>query len=359
MKRIWIIVLMSIIFKTNYAQNESISISIPETYELSNIILAITPYTLDENSFEVAKGTQYYNNVLTHFMNYSNHPLIQKVNYSLEKWDYYLSFRTDAYGFIIDENEKLVRIIDFRTQSDRNEFENNLALVEDFIKISGFREFYKNHQPYYDSILNLYSKNEMILEMIAFLKKEFPLIPNQIQNTFAIVVSPLVNRMNCHRIINNIPTDFISLPNYVLYPNKSGNISKKALASGIHMLFTETSHGFINPTTDDFEKIVKQKFDSSKWDKNSGYDEYEFGVFNEYMTWAVYDLFIYKYFPEIAEEVCEKWAKQNEARGFIASRHFNKKLLELYQNKNDDETIRDLYPKLLNWCSDFQKDLSN
>jgi hypothetical protein len=357
MKRIWIIVLMSLIFRTNYAQNESISISIPETYELSNIILAITPYALDSNSFEVAKNTQYYEDVLSHFMKFSNHPLIQKVNYSLEKWDYYLSFRTDAYGFKINENNKLVRIIDFKILSKRNEFEDNLALVEDFMIKSNFREFYKNHKHYYDSILDKYSKNEMIPEMITFLKKEFPLETNKIQNSFAIVASPLINRMNCHANINNIPTDFISLPNYVLYGNVSGNINNKELALGIHLLFTEIDHGFVNPTTEYFGKEVKKKFNAQKWNNESGYEEYEFGVFNEYMTWAVYDIFIHEYFPDIAESVCEKWAIQNTTRGFKASSQFNKKLLELYRNKNKNETIRDLYPKLLDWCSDFQKDI--
>lgn len=358
-KKLLTIIISCIIIQLNYAENELITISIPETYELSNIILAITPYTLDDNSFEVAKGTQYYSDVLSHFMQYSDHPLIQKVNYSLDKWDYYLSFRTDAYGFKIDKNDKLVRIIDFKTILNRNEFEDNIDLIEDFIKKSGFREFYKNHKTYYDSILNIYSKNEMIPEMINFLKKEFPLPSKKIHNSFSIVASPLVNRMNCHLTIANIPTDFISLPNYVLYGSKSIQINKKELASGIHMLFTETDHGFVNPTTQDFRKLIRKKFDASKWDKESGYSEYEFGVFNEYMTWAVYDIYVYKNFPDIAESVCEKWAKQNETRGFIASRQFNRKLLELYQNKNDNETIRDLYPKLLNWCNDFQKKIIN
>lgn len=336
-------------------RTELVNVAIPEAYELANIILAITPYTLDANSFEVAKDTKYYNDVLSHFMKYSKHPLIEKVNYSIEKWDYYLSFRTDAYAFYIN-GDKLERMFKFRTQNDRNEFEDNLALVEDFMRISDFRDFYNKHKPYYDSITDIYSKTQMLPEILTFLKKEFPSGNNYQKPTFSIIASPLVNRMNCHRDVNEIPTDFISLPNFILYGNLSAKPSDNDIAQGIHMLFTETDHGFVNPTTIDFGKKVKRNFNAVVWDKNSGYNNYEYGVFNEYMTWAVYDLFVHIYFPQVAEGICDKWARQNETRGFIYSNIFNKKMIELYKSKKNNETIVDLYPLILEWCAEFQKE---
>ena len=350
--RLLIMLLLFVNFCFAQKQKELINIAIPETYELSNIILAITPYTLDANSFEVAKGTKYYGEVLSHFMKYSKHPLIEKVNYSIEKWDYYLSFRTDAYSFDIDKN-KLIRKFNFKAQDDRNEFENNIDLVEDFMKVSGYREFYKNHKSYYDSLVNTYSKSQMLTQIISFLKTEFPSKDNLKKVSFSIIASPLVYRMNCHRDVEGIPTDFISFPINILYRTSSSEPSESEISEGIHMLFTETDHGFVNPTTIDFGEDVKKSFNTIFWDKNSGYNE-EFSVFNEYMTWAIYDLFIFKYFPKVADDVCNKWAKQNETRGFIYSSMFNKEMRELYKSKKNNETIRDLYPGILKWCSEFQ-----
>lgn len=357
MKMKIMIFLLSLGLNYSYGQapKETVNVSIPEVYELANVILAITPYTLDANSFEVAKETKYYNEVLEHFMKYSNHPLIKKVNYSIEKWDYYLSFRTDAYAFDIGGNNAIKKRISFRAQDDRNEFESNLGLVEDFMKVSGFREFYKNHKGYYDSLISAYSKTQMINEMLSFLKEEFPSKKNKAVMSFSIIASPLVNRMNCHRDVNKIPTDFITLPNCILYGSSEKPLDYE-IAQGIHMLFTETDHGFINPTTNDYSADVRKNFDFAKWDKNSGYTE--FNIFNEYMTWAVYDIFIYKYFPKVADKVCIPWAKQNETRGFIASQRFNEKLRELYASKLEKETIQDLYPKILKWCSEVQINLN-
>lgn len=334
------------------SKKETIEIAIPETYELSNIILAITPYGISDK-WEVMKGTAYYNEVMEYFKPYQNHPLIEKVNYSREKWDYYLSFRTDAYAFQFDKEGKLSRRVEFKAQDPMNEFENNLTLVEDFAKVSGFREFYRRHKPYYDSLIYSYSKYQMIPEVLSFLKSEFKVSKNQL--SYSIVASPLVGRMNCHRDIEEIPTDFISLPTFVVQNNLGQTPSEREIASGIHMLFTEADHGFVNPTTEHFKRMVKKSFNPVKWDNESGYLEYEFAVFNEYMTWAVYDVFIHKTFPQVATEVCVEWAKQNESRGFIESTLFNTKLIELYQAKAANETIHDLYPKMLKWCKEVEE----
>ncbi|MGZ2369784.1 DUF4932 domain-containing protein [Ancylomarina sp. YFZ004] len=351
MKKIVLVIVSIILFNCSFGQKneKQIEISIPEVYELSNVILAITPYGL-KDEWEVQKETKYYKEVMAYFMPFAKHPLIEKVNYSREKWDYYLSFRTDAYSFIIDTNGNLFKNNEFRAQDDRMEFEANLDLANDFMKVSKFREFYKNHKEYYNTLMYEYSKSQMIPEMISFLKKEFPLKTNSLKHSFNIVASPLICRMNCHADVSNIPTDFITIPDHILKGKPEDRPMIQYIAQGIHMLFTESDHGFVNPTTEIFGEEVKEKFDAIQWDKESGYSESEFGVFNEYMTWAVYDIFTHKYFPEVADQVCLKWAKQNESRGFIHSTAFNAKLVELYNSKQENETIKDLYPKILRWC---------
>jgi hypothetical protein len=353
-----IIFVFSIIFLWNglsLAQGSGIKIYNSETYELSNIILALTPYGKSD-PWEVQKKSPYYNEIIAYFDKYANHPLINKVNYSREKWDYYLSFRTDAYAFEFDNSNKLIRKWKFRAIDTLNEFEKNIDLVNDFVKVSGFRDFYKQHKTYQDNLLSAYTKSQMLPEVLQFLKTEFG--DYSINGEFAIVISPLVNRMNCQRKVNGIQSSFITLPVTVLTTDSLKNIPVKNLADDLHSLFTEIDHSFVNPTTDKYKELYKQSFDPNKWDFGSGYEKYEFATFNEYMTWAAYDIFIYKYFPDVAAEVNQNWAQQNESRGFYASLPFNLKLKELYDNKKDNEKIADLFPKLLKWCKEVQSNLS-
>jgi hypothetical protein len=76
------------------------------------------------------------------------------------------------------------------------------------------------------------------------------------------------------------------------------------------------------------------------------------------MTWALYDLFVLKYFPDIADSVSTQWHYQNGERGFFASSAFAKKLTELFKTKSNRETLVDLYPKMINWCNEFQNEIS-
>ncbi|RZK92710.1 MAG: hypothetical protein EOO62_32755 [Hymenobacter sp.] len=103
---------------------------------------------------------------------------------------------------------------------------------------------------------------------------------------------------------------------------------------------------------------MRAAFDVLKWDTGSGYEKGDFDTFNEYMTWAVYDLFAYHYFPQQAALVCQNWALQNESRGFVASRLFNDKLRQLYAKRKRGQTVRDLYPALLAWCRRVQPTLA-
>src|SRR5690606_14521624 len=108
------------------------------------------------------------------------------------------------------------------------------------------------------------------------------------KSTFAhgIIVSPLVGRMHCQRYFNGVSTSFIDIPDYLYGISDIQDISKKDIASCLHMFFTEIDHDFVNPTTLKYKKLYKKNFNPSKWDKGSGYNEYKYATFNEYMTWA-------------------------------------------------------------------------
>lgn len=115
------------------------------------------------------------------------------------------------------------------------------------------------------------------------------------------------------------------------------------------------NHGYINPISDKYEKLITSNFNLTKWDKESGY----LGVnsFNEYMTWAVYDLFIKENFPKVADSIALQWQYQNASRGFIAQNLFAKKVSELYFQQKGNKSIEKLYKPLLKWCKKVEKNI--
>ncbi|HMS30070.1 MAG TPA: DUF4932 domain-containing protein [Saprospiraceae bacterium] len=325
-----------------------------ETYELANIILALTDYgKADKN--EINKNSPYYQEVLAYFDKYSNHPVVQKVNYSRKLWDKLLSFRTDAVAFEFTKEDKLYRKYKFYSMGKKiNEFELNLELIEDFAKKSEFRRFYNEKSEYFDNLQFMYEKSLYIKEVESFLSKEFKI---NIKAKHQIIVSPLVGRMHCQRPFNNLSTSFINIPDYIFSAKNLNDIDEDKIASGLHMFFTEIDHDYINPTSIKFKKEIKKKFNPKNWDKGSGYEKSKNGTFNEYMTWAVYDIFIKRYFPKVSDKAISEWHKVNAGRGFYASQIFGQKLAILYVQKNENETLVDLYPKLLNWCGEVSDNL--
>ncbi|MFT6922029.1 MAG: hypothetical protein ACJA1C_001027 [Crocinitomicaceae bacterium] len=334
-----------------YSKDCPVTVKGHEVYELANIIIAVSPYgQADPN--EVNKESSYYLEVLKHFKEFENHPVFAKVNYSRKKWAELLSFRTDSYAFVFNKKGIIKREFKFQSMGEEfNEFEENLALINDFVIVSGFREFYINHSSYYDSIRLKYESTQMIPEILTFLNDEFG---EQKTSRYAIVISSLVGAQNLQRTVKKVGTSFVPVPDYIL----NGTISERDIASSLHMLFTEINHDYINPTTSKNKKIYNDLFDPKKWDSGSGYIEWDHATFNEYMTWAVYDLFIQKHFPLLENDVIINWQLQNQSRKFFASSLFNLKLQELYDNKLENERIADLYPKLLTWCNEVQDNIS-
>jgi hypothetical protein len=113
-KRYIPLLLLLFVLSTTRGQNTPVRVEFSETYELANIILALTDYGIEDES-EVQKATVYYDQVMDYFRPYKSHPLLKAVNYSREKWEDYLSFRTDAYAFQFDAQGKISRKFEFYT----------------------------------------------------------------------------------------------------------------------------------------------------------------------------------------------------------------------------------------------------
>lgn len=336
----------SFIFSLNVHAQESLIVELPETYELSNIILALTKYG-QSDKWEVQKNSAYYREVLAYFEPIKNHPLLDSVNYSREKWDYYLSFRTDAYAYTFDATGKLKRVNDFYSVAEFKPFDTHLDLINDFVTKSNFRQFYQQHQTFYNYIINNYKAYFHVEASFTFLNERVGKPSNFSSNQkYHIVLSPLVYRMNCHRDIDdNTVADFPSASEDFINGISTSNSISRVVQS--HVLFTETDHGYLNPISDKYEQLITQSFDTKKWDMESGYEG--ISVFNEYITWAVYDLFIKEYFPDKADSIAIQWQYQNAARGFWAQNIFANKMAELYYKKGQKK-FESIYVPFLKWC---------
>lgn len=335
-----------------------IDVEFPEVYELSNIILALTDYGI--NSFEVDQSTDYYREVRSFFAPMAGHALLDSVNYSSEKWEEYLCFRTDAYAFRFDEEGRLVRTSNFHSTRFR-EFDRYLPLVQDFAEKSGFRRFYREHKPFYQKLHDGYRFYYMLDEMREFLDRRVGRPDAQATDSsrYVIVLSPLVNRMHCHRQYDrHTACDFVNVAtNRMLHlPADRETLLISRLAE-CHTLFTEMDHGYVNPLTARFREQLDASFDKHLWDSGSGYDEYkgQEAVFNEYMTWALYDVFVQEQVGARGDSICLKWGYQCVTRGFLAADLFARRVVELCGMQR---TLPEVYPEMLDWCKKVQPSLS-
>jgi len=351
---ILMLIILSPLFTLQVMANNNL-VKLSETYELANIILAMTDYGRSD-PWEVNQNSAYYREVRSYFGQYLQHPLLDSVNYSRKEWENYLSFRTDSYAFVFNETGQIVRKTFFYANKGFNPFEQHLELINDFVKTTQFRTFYSKHSRYYKEMSIAYLKSQRYPEMIKFLSQEFS--KQEVNTNYAIVISPLVGRMNCHRKVDGCQTDFSTLPDFLLDGKSVNKATTEEIASGTHMLFTELNHGFINPVTRQYSYLLKANFDNGKWDTGSGYEIDSLATFNEYMTWAVYNIYVQKYFPKVPAKLIRNWALQNETRGFYASSLFNSELMIIYSNRKAGQTIKDLYPVFLERLNSIQTKLS-
>lgn len=335
-----------------------IHVEVSETYELANIILAITDYGIND-PLEVQKGTAYYEEVIRHFLPYANHPLISKINYSKERWKEFLSFRTDAYAYTFDEYGNLERHSSFYTNKGLSPFDDNLALIIDFVEQSNFRSFYESKRDYYASMLEAYEATYLIYEMKQFLSNEYGRSASG--KYYKIVLSPLVYRMNCYRQIDSsMEADFPQVARHILEGKSTDAADAKTRANHVHALFRKIFKRYSAEVSEIYYQQIQSKFTYKYWNDIEGsYEGFDssYASFNEYMTWAVYDIFILEYFPEIADNISLDWHFQNKNRGFTYSYLFSKKLLDIYKTQKNARLMQ-LYPTILDWCNQVQAQLT-
>ncbi|MBE9466912.1 MAG: DUF4932 domain-containing protein [Bacteroidetes bacterium] len=351
----------------NYYKNQY-RVEIPKFYELVNIMLSISDVGQLDSGL-ISMNSNYHSNVTNQFMKYKNHKVIKRINRKLRKPEKtitylnYLFWQWNALGYKINENNNVYHagiIPQKQMLWFRDPVKRNISEINDFINISNFREFYENHDYYYDSLISQYHQYVPINKMTDWLVKKFPDIE---YDSYLIVISPLINGTNfTQRFSANNFTQTIMSVAAIQINEKINEITNELNNS--RYVFTEIDHNFINPTTDKYLEKINNSFSNKEyWRKKSDLNKIYFDselIFNEYMTWALFSLYCIDNYEKVDYEIAIKSMENNmiEGRNFIQFKNFNRKLMEIY-TESSEKNIEKLYDIILDWSFTAQQQAMN
>lgn len=358
-------------FPAAYIQqnNGNVQFDIPEVYELANIIWALSPS--GKRATDLNTNTDYYRRVLAHFGPFQQHPLFRALDLpDSAVADKYYDFRENSFAFNLANTAKPADALrlDFsgpyyyvygNELADSSLFGKLKPLVEDFATRSHFRQFYRANASYYAQEVKRQRELLPVRAMWNWLETQFPGTRYQ---SYRVVFSPLIGGSHSTQNYATFSNGawFKESVFFICGPDRydtAGNLTehqKEALLSGV--LFTEIDHNYVNPVTNKYGKRVDSLFAArSVWTKTGTSSDF-YGsprnVFNEYMTWAVFCLYVQdKYDAPTARLVIdERTTRMVNKRSFTRFKEFNEALAALHQAHPELKVV-ELYPFILDWCA--------
>jgi len=343
-------------------------IEITEVSELANILVALHPEAEKDKNM-TNSDSDYYKKVRAYFEPYAEHQMmdtvqqyIKDINYmdvgeeekvsifSNEGYYYYFALKMNACTYEFNENEEIVNQGYIRQMADWSPTDpfKDKELMADFAKKSNFRAFYKENKPYYDELIATYKTLNPISQMQTWLDKKFGFT----YGNYTIYFSPLVS--GAHSTEGFDTEEFRQTFMFIACAERDEAYSEtmnELLESRV--VFTEIDHNYVNPTSDKYLTQINSIFsDRKKWLNEELTTAYEtpFKVFNEYMTFAVYTLYISDLYDEKdwQEYLPKMEGQMKDARGFIKFEAFKKTLLKYYQ-ANPNKTMEEYYDFILGW----------
>jgi hypothetical protein len=328
------------------------SFEIPEAQELVHIVMALTPTGVKDKNM-VEHEIPYYQEVMTRFSPWQNHPAVMLMDNGLS--NLYGHLKMDACGYVF-KGDRLKKDPTYHrlNWSDVNQLEPMIPMLEDFAKKSKFREFFAAHRAYYDTLLVEAEKYMPIKPQWEWCEREFPARYDHYRITF----SPLVNGWHTTTHFEN--NGFKQTMMFICSADRRGSTLNDKMWEGLmtRVVFSEIDHNYVNPVSDTYGATINGIFDNRTfWANDEMAYSYNnpYSLFNEYMTWAVFSLYaLDKYDTATFNAVNERVETQMvKWRGFIKFREFNQKMLELYRNRPAGKQVADLYPEILEWSKTF------
>lgn len=341
--------------------NGKISIEIPEVYELVNVAIAMTSTGIADKNL-VYKQSDYYKNVQHWFDKYRDHPLLAALDTELKKNPAnYFYLKMDGYAFGFDKKSRIVqsKTYDRISWGNSNTLRPFLTLLQSFADETDFRRFYRQNKKTYQEQIAFYRDIADISEMKRWLDKNFP--ASNDYNDYKIIFSPLVAYNQSSNWFGS--NGYKELQPHVNFPY-AGDVQRDQQISSLSekakivfrgdIVFTEINHGYINPEAGKYaDRILKAISHRDFWvDKSKGEGYYGgIAAFNEYLNWALVSLRFVDYVPRAEQDrlIAEVDGMMTKRRGFLQFAEFDKYLVNLYRQRQPNQTVADLYPQIIEW----------
>lgn len=349
-------------------------VDIPEVSELVNILMALhKDAEKDANMFDTK--SDYYKRMKQYFAEYRNHPAIDTMHkyitglkdvegqdmkmFSRESYGYYFTLKMNACAYEFDRNGR-IKNKGFIKEMAKGWYGvdpmKDIPVFEDFARKSSFRKFYKESRSFYDTLLRVYNQLNPIQKMQEWLDRKFGFG----YGSYVVYFSPLVYGAHSTNKFesDNFKQTFMFIAPAEMSPTYNA-VMNELLESRV--VFTEIDHNYVNPVSDKMvDRINKAMSDRKKWAEGEITESYRnpYAVFNEYMTFGVYSLYVYdNYTAANLEEFLPKMETQMEKRrGFIRFKDFNQALLGKYK-LDTSISMENLYEHMLNWIARVNEDI--
>lgn len=342
---------------------DKIVVEVPEVYELMQIASSLTE-TFKNDANLIKSNTGYYQDFRNHFQEFENHDLVLKLNKAFEENPYgnnQHAVRMLSLDLDIDNQNSLIDKGFININPATKYFLSlsvffpslNADLIEDFAKKSNFKDFYREHEAYYNKLIDNYYELSDFKGMQTWLEKKF----TSKYQSYRIIFSPLtygfhstMNFRNAERSMNQ-NFMFVSAPRENI-DSLSSEEFEIASSRYSRVVFTEIDHNYVNPVTDQFlEELDTAMSDYKDWNaqENSLYPS-KYKTFNEYMTWGVFNLYALDIYSEENMDAIIKYQTDfiTDKRKFIRFREFNEELIRLYKSKGKPG-IEELYEPIFEW----------
>ena len=345
------------------------NIEITEVSELANILIALHK-DVEQDKNMTDSDSDYYQKVKAYFEPYKNHPIMDTIHqyiggiryvdngtfsiFSNDSYMYYYALKMNActYDFKADgtivNNGNITEMA--RGWNTFDPFKDKL-LIEDFARKSDFRAFYQENKPYYDELLETYTTLNPIADMQKWLDKKFGFA----YGNYTIYFSPLVGGAHSTKGFNT--KDFKQTFMFIAraeFNDEYTRIQNELLESRV--VFTEIDHNYVDVLAQKHIKQINTVFAKKElWADEELTEMYASPekVFSEYMTFAVYSLYVNDHYTEkdMMESLSRMEGLMAETRGFFKFKAFNRALLKKYQD-NPTITMDELYTAILDWCAE-------
>lgn len=316
--------------------------------ELAMILVAVGSEEREMRFDPILRDTPYYERVIAHFGPFADHPVFAALALDPQDQRAYTALRNNAYRWrLCDgelcEDEFLGKW--WRGEEFDDGFAAQIDLIRDFARISDFAGFFASEDSYYTRLVSLCRERVDLDHMIGWLESNYPYR----YDSYRILFSPLMR--------GNQSTTIKRSENYqqvfAIVDAPREDVDSVNALMRFRWIFTELDHQYVDPSAEPYADRIEEIFgDRAFWTSGAQSDHYRSGfrVFAEYMTWAVFMVYVHEsYAAELSERLTPTYVSwMQEKRGFPHFGEFLSAVLRLKEGRQ--QTLDALTPALLDWA---------